>query len=350
MTMVAGLPSPHGLSGLRRLPLADAPPQLAAARVPPISARVSLTDRCDLACVYCRPSRSDGYLERRLDEEAWQTMVRALVQAGIKRIRITGGEPLLHPRVVERVAFVASLGVEDLALTTNATRLADLAVPLQRAGLRRLTVSLDSLVAERFWQITRGGRLDRVLAGIDAALGSGYAEVKTNTVVLRGDNDGELADIVLWACDRWILPRFIEVMRIGEGAHLPADKLVGAREMREHLANLLVDEPGKPDDDRGPARYVRSRVDPRRRVGFITGTTDTYCGACDRLRVASDGVLRPCLATNDGVAAMAQAEARDVDGVIRALGAAWSLKPDGDTWKGCTEPTAAGVSMRAIGG
>src|SRR5580704_1150566 len=153
----------------RRLPLLAAD----GARVPPASARISLTDRCDLACVYCRPSRSDGYLERRLDEEAWQTTVRALVQAGVSRVRITGGEPLLHSRVVERVAFVASLGVEDLSLTTNATRLAELARPLRDAGLQRLTVSIDSLVPERFWRITRGGRLERILAGIDAAVGAG---------------------------------------------------------------------------------------------------------------------------------------------------------------------------------
>src|SRR5580704_16288972 len=103
----------------RRLPLLAAD----GARVPPTSARISLTDRCDLACVYCRPSRSDGYLEKRLDEEAWQTMMRALVESGVRRVRITGGEPLLHPRLLERIAFVASLGVDDLALTTNATRL-----------------------------------------------------------------------------------------------------------------------------------------------------------------------------------------------------------------------------------
>src|SRR5580704_12370126 len=150
----------------RRLPLLAAD----GARVPPTSARISLTDRCDLACVYCRPSRSDGYLERRLDEEAWRTMVRALVQSGVRRVRITGGEPLLHPNVVGRVAFASSLGVEDLALTTNATRLEALAGSLRAAGLRRLTVSIDSLVPERFWSITRGGRLDHVLAGIDAAL------------------------------------------------------------------------------------------------------------------------------------------------------------------------------------
>jgi cyclic pyranopterin phosphate synthase len=312
--------------------------------------RISLTDRCDLACVYCRPSRSDGYLEKRLDEEAWRTMARALVEAGVRRIRITGGEPLLHPRVVERVGFLASLGVDDLALTTNATRLRALAPPLRAAGLRRITVSLDSLDAARFERITRGGRLEEVLAGIDAALGAGFAEVKTNTVVLRGENDDELPAIVEWACAREIVPRFIEVMRIGEGARLPPESLVGAAEMRGHLAHLLADEPGDPDPDRGPARYVRLRANPRLRVGFITGTTDTYCGSCDRLRVASDGVLRPCLATNDGVAAMTLAEAGDVGAIVDAIGDAWALKPDGDTWKGCTEETAAQVSIRAIGG
>ncbi|MGO9835720.1 MAG: GTP 3',8-cyclase MoaA [Polyangiaceae bacterium] len=348
--MLADPSRPRPLGRGRRLPVVGQPSADDAARVPPRSARISLTDRCDLACVYCRPSRSDGYLERRLDEEAWRTTVRALVQSGVRRFRVTGGEPLLHPHVVDRVAFIASLGVEDLALTTNATRLAKLARPLRAAGLQRLTVSLDSLVAERFWRITRGGRLATVLAGIDAALDAGYPELKTNTVVLRGDNDDELASIVTWAWDRGILPRLIEVMRVGEGARLPPEKLVGAREMRERLSHLIAEEPGEPDAGRGPAKYVRSRLDPRRRVGFITGTTDTYCGSCDRLRVASDGMLRPCLATNDGVAAMALAEAGNVDGIADAVDRAWALKPDGRTWKGCTEPTAADVSMRSIGG
>jgi cyclic pyranopterin phosphate synthase len=321
-----------------------------APAIEPRTVRISLTDRCDMACVYCRPSRNDGYLERRLDDSAWRSMVQALVRAGVRRVRITGGEPLLHPRVTELVAFVASLGVEDLALTTNATKLEPLAVPLRKAGLRRLTVSLDSLVPERFWRITRGGRLDRVLAGIEAARAAGYDELKTNTVVLRGDNDGELEAIVRWAWARGIVPRFIEVMRVGEGANLPAEKLVGYAEMRARLAPLVCDDAGEREPDRGPAKYVRARHDARLRVGFITGTTDTYCDTCDRLRVASDGTLRPCLATNDGVAAMALANAGDVDGLVRAIDDAWALKPDGQTWKGCTEATAADVSMRAIGG
>jgi cyclic pyranopterin phosphate synthase len=327
------------------LPVAAASPQLE-----PRTVRISLTDRCDLACVYCRPSRSDGYLEKRLDDEAWKTMIRALVNKGVRRVRITGGEPLLHPRVTELVAFVASLGVEDLALTTNATRLAPLAAPLRRAGLQRLTVSLDSLVPERFWRITRGGKLDRVLSGVEAARDAGFDELKINTVVLRDENDDELAALTEWAWARGIVPRFIEVMRVGEGAHLPAAKLVGHEEMRRRLAHLIVDDPGARDPHRGPARYVHARRDPRLRVGFITGTTDTYCATCDRLRVASDGTLRPCLATNDGVSAMELAGQGDVDGLVRAIGEAWALKPDGRTWKGCTEDTAADVSMRAIGG
>jgi cyclic pyranopterin phosphate synthase len=336
----------HAVSPRRSLPIAAA----SAPRLQPRTARVSVTDRCDLACVYCRPSRSDGYFEKRLEDDAWKTMVRALVRAGVNRIRVTGGEPLMHPRVTELVAFIASLGVEDLALTTNATRLEDLARPLRDAGLRRLTVSLDSLSPERFWRITRGGRLDRVLRGIEAARRVGFAELKTNTVVLRDENDGEMEALVRWAWSRGVVPRFIEVMRIGEGAKLPESKLVGADEMRRRLAALLSDEAGAPDPERGPAKYVRARHDPSLRVGFITGTTDTYCETCDRMRVGSDGTLRPCLATNDGVAGMDLAEAGDVGGLVQAISEAWSMKPDASTWKGCTEHTAAAVSMRAIGG
>jgi GTP 3',8-cyclase len=333
------------LHARRSLPLLAVAP-----RIEPKTVRVSLTDRCDLACVYCRPSRSDGYLEKRLEDGAWRAMVRALVAAGVRRVRITGGEPLLHPRVTELVAFVASLGVDDLALTTNATLLDKLARPLRDAGLRRLTVSLDSLVPERFWRITRGGRLDRVLAGIDAARAVGFEELKINTVVLRHQNDDELPSIVEWSWARGIVPRFIELMHIGEGANLPPETLVGHAEMRARLAPLLADDAGTRDPDRGPARYVTARRDANLRVGFITGTTDTYCDTCDRLRVASDGTLRPCLATNDGVEAMALAEKGDVPALVEAIAEAWALKPDGRTWKGCTEETAADVSMRAIGG
>jgi cyclic pyranopterin phosphate synthase len=131
---------------------------------------------------------------------------------------------------------------------------------------------------------------------------------------------------------------------------LPAEKLVGHDEMRARLSHLLADDAGLREPHRGPAKYIRSRRDPALRAGFITGTTDTYCDTCDRLRVASDGTLRPCLATNDGVGGMQLAQAGDVDGLVEAIGEAWALKPDGRVWKGCTEESAADVSMRAIGG
>jgi cyclic pyranopterin phosphate synthase len=316
----------------------------------PRAVRMSLTDRCDMACVYCRPSRSDGYLDDRLDDEAWKAMARAVVAAGVRRVRLTGGEPLLHPRVVDLVAFVASLGIDDLALTTNGTLLAGLAKPLRDAGLRRLTVSLDSLHPERFARLTRGGRLERVLAGVEAAQRAGFEELKTNTVVLRDENDDELSEIVVWAWARGITPRFIELMSIGEGAHLPSRALVPGAEMRAKLAHLLNDQPWAADPDRGPARYVAARAHVGRRVGFITGATETYCDSCDRLRVAADGTLRSCLAVNEGVRGMFLARARDGAGLGRAIEEAWSSKPDGRTWKGCTEPTAAEVSMRAVGG
>jgi cyclic pyranopterin phosphate synthase len=317
---------------------------------PPRSVRVSLTDRCDLACVYCRPSRSDGYLEERLDEPAWRAMMNGLVASGVRRVRITGGEPLLYPRVVEMVTYAASLGLDDLALTTNGTRLDKLAAPLAAAGLERLTISLDSLDPVRFQRITRGGDLRRVQNGIDAALAVGFAEIKINCVVLRGENDDELVALTEWAWERGITPRFIELMPIAEGAKIAASHFVPAAEMRARLASLIEPEEASVDADRGPAKYVHARRSRGLRVGFITGTSDTFCQACDRLRVAADGMLRPCLATDVGVSAKTLAEGGDASSIVDAIQRAWQLKPDGDVWKGCTEETAAKVSMRAIGG
>jgi cyclic pyranopterin phosphate synthase len=319
--------------------------ELVAAR----SVRLSLTDRCDLACIYCRPHKQDGYRDEVLDTAAWKTMVRGLVAAGVRRVRITGGEPLLHPELLEMVRFLAELGVDDLALTTNATRLERLARPLREAGLRRINVSLDTLDEATFARMTRGGKLRPVLRGIEAARAARFDELKLNAVVVRGENDEQIERLVTWSWDNGIVPRLLEVMAIGEGASLQ-DRLVTAAEMRLRLAHLLA--PGEPvrETDRGPARYVPSRRDPTKKVGFITGTSDTYCKGCDRLRVAADGVLRPCLATNDGVSAASEARTGDAAGIGRRLADAWSRKPDGEVWKGCTEPEARSVSIRGIGG
>lgn len=325
-------------------------PRPAAPAQPPQSVRISVTDRCDFACTYCRPSRSDGYVERRLMTSAWRTMLEALRAGGVRRVRLTGGEPLIHPEIVAMVEFIASLGFEDVALTTNASQLARLARPLRAAGLHRINVSIDTLDPEAFREVTRGGDLGAVLRGIDAAIEAGFAPIKLNTVVLRGVNDGELERLLLWAWERRMVPRFLEVMPIAEGAKLVRERLVTAAEMRERLAEHLLPEEAAVEPGRGPAKYVRARRDPALRVGFITGTTDTYCESCDRLRVSSTGVLRPCLATDDGVDAAREARAGDHQGILDRLDEAWRLKPDGKVWKGCTEETAASVSMRAIGG
>ena len=220
---------------------------------------------------------------------------------------------------------------------------------LREAGLSRLNISIDTLDAERFERMTRGGRLEAVLRGVDAALAAEFDEIKLNAVVVRGENDVEIEAIVRWSWERGIVPRLLEVMAIGEGATLK-DRVVTAAEMRARLAPLLESGAAEPEANRGPARYVRARDDASKKVGFITGTSDTYCKGCDRLRVASDGMLRPCLATNDGLSAAHLARAGDVSGIAYAVNEAWKSKPDGETWKGCTESTAAHVSMRGIGG
>jgi len=351
--MVFSLP----ILGQSSRPAPGALPGPVVERASPRMVRVSLTDRCDMACTYCRPSRNDGYLppDDRLGLDAWEALLRGLVAEGVRRVRITGGEPLLYRDLVAFVARTSALGLDDLALTTNASRLAPLAAPLRAAGLRRITVSLDSLDPVRFAAITRGGNLDDVIAGIDAARAAGFDEIKTNTVVLRGDNDDVLPAITEWAWARGITPRFIEVMGVGEGANVWRDKLVPMRVQRARLGHLLRDDDPARDPERGPARYVEARDGSGRRVGFISGSTDTYCGGCDRLRATSDGTLRPCLATNEGVAlgpALREALGAGHDTtalVAEGLSAAWASKPDA-AWKGCTEVTARSVSMRATGG
>jgi GTP 3',8-cyclase len=319
-------------------------------RTAPRMARVSLTDRCDLACVYCRPHRADGYAERRMSITDWTAMLAGLWAAGIRRVRMTGGEPLLHPALLGFVRAASAQGFDDLALTTNGTQLAALAEPLVAAGLQRLTVSLDTLSETRFRAVTRGGELRAVLRGIEAATHAGFRELKLNVVVVRGVNEHALEELVHYAWDRDMTPRFLEIMPIGEGAKV-MDLYVPYREIRERLAHLLEPSPPVRDTDRGPAGYVASRTIPSRRIGFITGTSDTFCASCDRLRVSASGDIRPCLATAVGVVGAHDVAAlADIPAIVERIEQAWAQKPDGTTFRGCTEASAGGVSMRQIGG
>jgi len=328
----------------------------AVERAEPRAVRLSITDRCDLACVYCRPHRRDGYLpaERRIDAKYWSTLVEGLARRGVRRVRLTGGEPLLHPRVVDIARAVAAVdGIEDVAITTNGTQLEALAAPLRDAGVRRLNLSIDSLDEHRFFRLSRGGRLSEVVAGLRAARAAGL-ELKTNTVVIGRDpdtrddlrNDDELPALAQFAFEHGATPRFLELMTVGEGAKLK-NRLIPYPIIRANLAHLLVDEAAEREADRGPAIYVRAKNG--RRIGFITGTSETFCSGCDRLRVSSDGKLRPCLATNDAVDVAHAIKHGDVEAIAEGLDAAWSIKP-GDAWRGCTEASAASVDMRATGG
>ncbi len=266
--------------------------------------RLSVTDRCDLACLYCMPpSGEDDHAVRAelLSFEEASRLVGVLSAMGIRRVRFTGGEPLVRKDVVRLVAKVrATTPVEKLVMTTNATRLAELAAPLRAAGLDGVNVSIDSLDPERFRRITRGGDLARVMAGVHAAVDAGLV-VKLNAVALRGENDDELGDLVDFAWSIGATPRFIELMPLGEGASLPLSMRMPAAEVVERLGDRLGDAAEGRAPGEGPARYREARDGSGRRVGFITPISDEFCGTCNRIRITARGDVRACLASRRAV-------------------------------------------------
>ncbi|MBI2963337.1 MAG: GTP 3',8-cyclase MoaA [Deltaproteobacteria bacterium] len=261
------------------------------------SLRVSVTDRCNLVCFYCRPksfvpcSRSELFT---LEEIARVAEVAAAL--GIGKIRLTGGEPLLRSGVVGLVERVARIpGIDDLALSSNGALLGGLAAPLAAAGLRRVNVSLDTLRPERLRAISGSGELDRILDGIAAARRAGLRPIKLNTVVIRGVNDDEIGDIARFAASHGAQARFIEYMPVGADP-LWRDRHVARAEIVARLGRLLADDPPRCGAD--PATYYRLR-DGSGEVGIISPISCGFCSLCNRLRLTADGRLRPCL-TSDG--------------------------------------------------
>ncbi len=315
--------------------------------------RLSVTDRCDMACTYCMPPGGEeehGLREELLSFEEITRLVRALAAHGLRRVRLTGGEPLVRRDVVALVAKIREAGIDDVWMTTNASRLATLARPLRDAGLAGVNVSIDSLDAERFARITRGGVLASVLAGIDAARDAGLA-VRTNTVVLRSENLVELATLAQWAWSIDATPRFIELMPIGEGARLPTTERVGADEMKHALASLDLDATAASADiDRGPARYLRSRERASHRVGFITAVSDEFCATCNRVRLTSQGEVRPCLASRRAVSLreLLRAGASD-DELVWALRWALAGKATGHDFAITPRTTTSDVDHERVG-
>ncbi len=316
--------------------------------------RLSVTDRCDMACVYCMPPGGEAEHAARPELLTFEEIVRLtsiFVRAGVRRVRLTGGEPLVRKDAVVLVRMLAeSARASEIVMTTNASRLAALAAPLRAAGLRGVNVSLDSLRRDRFAEITRGGDLDAVLAGIRRAIDVGL-EVKLNTIPLGGINDDELGDIVDFAWSIGATPRFIELMPLGEAATLPRATFLGARDAIARLDGRVEwDSAWTGVAGRGPARYAAERGGARR-VGIITAISDDFCDGCNRVRVTARGDMRACLASRRAVSLRdrLRSGAGDVDLVWAA---AWSLgsKESGHGFVDPSESEHTHVGMSLIGG
>jgi cyclic pyranopterin phosphate synthase len=260
--------------------------------------RVSVTDRCNLRCLYCMPP--EGVTPRDHDDilryEEIEQVVRVAAGLGISRVRLTGGEPLVRAGIVSLVEMLARVpGIDDLSITTNGILLERYADALARAGLNRVNVSLDTLRDERYAQMTRGGRLREALAGIEAAERAGLAPVKINCVVLRGFNDDEVADMARLSVDHERHVRFIELMPLNHESHDMDSGFVSGTEIRDLITEALGTlEPVDAARGNGPAAYYRI-PGARGTVGVITPVSEHFCGGCNRLRLTADGRLRPCL-------------------------------------------------------
>ncbi len=264
--------------------------------------RLSVTDRCELRCTYCLPRgfRDFGDSDDWLSFDEIERVMRAFTELGVRRIRITGGEPLSRGRIPELAARLHALpGLEDLSLSTNATRLAKLAGPLKTAGISRVNVSLDSLRADRFAEITGGGDLGRVLDGLTAAQDAGLLPVKINMVALGGVNDDEFEDMVAFCLEHGFTLRFIELMPVGDTARAVAGSYLDLREVRRRL-ELKFDLLPATMPGGGPARYVQV-AGTDLRIGFITPISQHFCATCNRVRLSADGTLYTCLGQEHAV-------------------------------------------------
>ncbi len=291
--------------------------------------RLSVTDRCDLRCFYCLPKGYTGFEEpaQWLGFAEIERVVGAFAGLGLKRLRITGGEPLARrnlPVLIDRLAAIP--GIEDISLSTNATQLARLAQDLRAAGVTRLNVSLDTLRPERFRTIT-GGKLDKVLEGLTAAKAAGFHPIKLNMVALAGVNDDEFEDMVEFCLAHDFTLRFIETMPMGDTGRQATSHYLDLQHVKQRLAQRYHFLPGVMPGG-GPARYVQV-AGTELRIGFITPISQHFCATCNRVRLAADGMLYPCLGHEYGTAFAPLLRAGVSDAALRdAIVAAIAQKPE----------------------
>ena len=291
--------------------------------------RVSLTDRCSLRCTYCMPAEGLDWMAREdlLTYEELTRVARVCVERfGFDGIRLTGGEPTVRANLPVLIEQLSSLGV-DLSLTTNGTTLTNLAPALASAGLERINISLDSLKRERFEQITRRDELDKVLEGIDAAVGAGLAPVKINCVVMRGVNDDEIIDFAHFGRERGVTVRFIEFMPLDAQGEWTNEQVVTKAEIVAAIGDVFPLEPVAERESDPAARW--RYVDGSGEFGVIPSVTEAFCESCDRVRLTADGMLRHCLfATRElDLRTLLRNEATDDDlaaAITAEVGAKWA--------------------------
>jgi GTP 3',8-cyclase len=311
--------------------------------------RLSVTDRCDLRCGYCLPKGFKGFEEPEhwLSFEEIGRVVGAFTALGVRHVRITGGEPLVRRNLPDLAARLSALrGLDDLSISSNCTRMAAMAEPLYRAGVRRLNVSLDSLRPEVFRAVT-GGDLDKVLQGIDAAREIGFAPIRVNTVVMRGVNDEEIEDILDYCTENGFTLRLIETMPMGTTGQAARDHYVDLQWVHRRLeqrVELIPDIlPGG-----GPARYYRVGASETR-IGFITPISQHFCETCNRVRLTVDGTLYLCLGQDNSyqLRPLLREGIDDAD-LIEHLRRAIALKPERHEFK--ERPEKVIRFMSATGG
>lgn len=258
--------------------------------------RISITDRCNLRCIYCMPSEGVKFIEHKdiLSYEEIIKIVRIAAGLGVRKVRLTGGEPLTRKNLPYLVASINSIeGIEDISLTTNGLLLKKYVKELASAGLRRVNVSMDSLRPDRYTEITRGGDINNVREGIREAEKAGLLPIKINMVPIRGFNDDEIEEFARLTLNTTYNVRFIEFMPIGAKEIWSHEKYISTEEIKERVSSISPLIPVKIRKS-GPARYFRFEGAPGV-VGFISPITHHFCNTCNRLRLTSDGKLRPCL-------------------------------------------------------